>query len=156
MATILLVLGVIAAIVAFVGVMFVLLPRAILAAIRKPLMARVKTRYPHETDVVASDYTANSFGLESLGRTQLRGNGAFVITGKELVFFQCIPKRDFVIPLARVAEVSFCRSHLGKATLFRLVKICFQGEAGSDSIAILVKHPDALRNQIEQARSAPH
>jgi hypothetical protein len=154
MATTLQVLGVVAATVAFYGVIFVLVPRAVLAAIRKPLVARVKARYPNGTDVVASDYTANSFGLESLGRTQLRGNGAFVITGKELVFFQYMPERDFVIPLAQVAKVSFCRSHLGKATLFRLVKICFQGEAGSDSIAVLVKHPDALRNQIEQARSA--
>lgn len=130
-----------------------LLPRVVLASIRGPLAARVRARYPDETRLIASDFTANSFGLESKGVLQARGNGALVLSPTELCFFQYMPEREIEIPLDRIVDVSFTRSHLGKATPFRLVKVQFEGPTGPDSIAVMVRRPDELRAQIDRARA---
>lgn len=128
------------------------LSRAMLAAVRKPLEARVQRRYGARP-LVAVDYTANSFGLESLGALQARGNGALVVTTEEVCFLQLVPEREVVIPLAQIRELSLVRSHLGKATPFKLLKIQFEGVAGPDAIAVMVRRPDDLRAGIEEARS---
>ena len=66
------------------------------------------------------------------------------MTKDALVFFHYLPKRDFVVPLERICEVSFVRSHLGKATPYRLLKVQFEGESGPDSLAFFVNDPDGV------------
>ncbi|MBK9051763.1 MAG: hypothetical protein IPL78_12865 [Chloroflexi bacterium] len=44
------------------------------------------------------DLKANSFGLESAGVWQARGNGGLVLTGKELHFFMLIPNKEVRVP----------------------------------------------------------
>lgn len=151
--TLLVVLVVVAASVAAL-VLLSLFQKGVLAALKGPLSARVRVRYPDEAQVLAADYGANSFGLESKGKLQLRGNGALVLTPKELRFFQYMPESEVEIPLTKITEISFVRSHLGKATPYRLLKVQFAGQAGPDSIAVFVRDPDAMRTQLEQARSA--
>ncbi len=131
-----------------------LVQRGALRAIAGPLSARVRARYPDEAALLSTDLTANSFGLESKGAFQSRGNGALVVAPDELVFFQYLPERDFVVPLGKILEVTFAHSHLGKATPFRLVKVRFRGEEGPDSLAFMVQKPDELRDRIERARKA--
>ncbi|MBK7581344.1 MAG: hypothetical protein IPI67_14165 [Myxococcales bacterium] len=140
--------------VAALFAMLALIPRLVVGAMRAPLSKRVRARYPDEHALVSCDYSANSFGVESWGRAQLRGNGALALAPAELCFFQYLPERDVVIPLERIVEVSFTRTHLGKATPFRLVKVRFEGDAGADSIAVMVRRPDELRAQIECARAS--
>lgn len=130
----------------------VLVSRVAMNAMRGPLEARVTRRYP--TGVVASDFGANSFGLTSLGKFQARGNGALVLTATELTFFQLVPEREIVIPLSSILELSLTRSHLGKATPFKLLKISFRGEAGEDSIAVFLRRPAPFLAEIEGKRSA--
>lgn len=128
------------------------LSRAMLASVRKPLEARVQRRYGSRP-LVAVDYAANSFGLESLGKLQARGNGALVVTADEVCFLQLVPEREVVIPLAQIRELSVVRSHLGKATPFKLLKIQFESAEGPDAIAVMVRRSDDLRALIEQTRA---
>ena len=65
-----------------------------------------------------------------------------------------MPESEVEIPLTKITDVSFVKSHLGKATVYRLLKVQFAGEAGPDSIAVFVRDPDGMRAQLEQARLA--
>ena len=123
-----------------------------LAAIRGPLEARVRARYPGLAQTIMVDYAVNSFGVESLGRWQVRGNGALVVTATELCFFLYKPERELVVPLADITEMTFTNSHLGKWTPSKLVKVQFKTEGGTDSIALLVAQPDILHATLAEAR----
>lgn len=126
--------------------------RGMLAAIRPSLEARVRRRYPSDL-VLASEYGANSFGQASRGKLQTRGNGALIITATELCFFQIIPATELVIPLSAIRRTSLVRSHLGKATPFKLLKLELEDAAGSDSVAFLVRAPAALRVTLDLTRA---
>lgn len=103
---------------------------------------KIAARYAKD-DIVLEDSLANSFGLESLGATQVRGNGALVLTKTTLHFFQAVPERDVEIPLARIDEVGITRAHLGKTAGVDLLHVAFRDPVGKlDSIAWVVR-PDA-------------
>src|SRR5687768_9027272 len=89
----------------FLLAMLTVVPAVVLGALRGPLKQRVQRRYS-ASDIVLSDLGANSFGLESRGVTQARGNGALVLAKHELCFMQFVPKRDDVIPLKAITETS--------------------------------------------------
>lgn len=86
---------------------------------------------------------ANSFGIESAGKWQVRGNGNLALTEHELLFAQWVPNRLVRIPRRSIVEVTTTRSHLGK-TIFRdLLKVVWTTELGAqDSIALWVKDLD--------------
>lgn len=86
---------------------------------------------------------ANSFGVESAGRWQVRGNGNLALTEQELLFAQWVPNRLVRIPRKSIVEVTTTRSHLGK-TIFRdLLKVVWTTELGAQgSIALWVKDLD--------------
>jgi hypothetical protein len=128
------------------------LGKGVLAAIRGPLEARVRARYPDAAQTIIVDYAVNSLGLESLGRWQVRGNGALVVTATELCFFLYKPEREIVIPLADVTDLSFVHSHLGKWTPHKLVKVAFRRDDAMDAIALLVPRPENLHATIAEAR----
>jgi hypothetical protein len=103
-------------------------------------------------EIVKVDYTAMSFGQESKGKFQGRGNGALILTTKEIIFLRAVMPTELTVPLERVTRFSFVHSHLGKATPYRLLKIEFDGDAGGeDSIALIVKDPDGFMDAIETA-----
>jgi hypothetical protein len=86
---------------------------------------------------------ANSFGIESAGRAQVRGNGNLALTRDEVLFAQWIPNRLTRIRRDRIVEVSTPRSHLGKTMGRKLLKIAWTTELGEeDSIALLVPDLD--------------
>ena len=132
-------------------VVIALVSRAALRAMEGPLKARAAAKFPAGA-IIAADYQANSFGLESRGKLQARGNGALVLTPHEVCFLQYIPESEVVIPLDRVLETSFTRAHLGKATPFKLLKIRFRTEAGTDAIAVLMRHPEPFHRRLEEER----
>src|SRR5687768_4488400 len=92
-----------AAVLGFVVLMalIVLVGKVVLHSIQGPLENRIAEHHGPE-DIVLKDLGANCFGLESKGVMQWRGNGALVLTEKELHFFMFLPKWDLRIPLADI------------------------------------------------------
>ena len=83
---------------------------------------------------------ANSFGQESLGLKQVRGNGILILTERELFFGMFIPRKDLLIPLNLINKIDIVKSHLGKTKGRKLLKVFFINNNGKqDSIAWLVK-----------------
>ena len=93
-----------------------------------------------QSDVVLGPTSANSFGQESLGVKQIRGNGLLILTDYELFFGMYIPKKEWHIPLKMISKIDIVRSHLHKTKSHNLLKVVFTNENGKlDSIAWLVK-----------------
>lgn len=134
-------------------VLISLLSRMAISGMRAPLEARAHRRYA-AGEILASEWGANSFGLASRGKLQVRGNGALVLTARELCFFQLTPEEEIVIPLDRITQTSLTRSHLGKATPFKLLKVEFRGDAGDDAIAIMLRNPQAFQAQLDARRGS--
>ncbi len=123
--------------------------QVVLHLMKLNLEARVQAQY-HSPDIVLVDMTANNFGQESLGLTQIRGNGALVLTQKGLHFFQLVPQREVRIPLSAITAVSLTKSHLGKATIYDLVKVEFVADGRPDAIAWYVADAAAWKARIEE------
>jgi hypothetical protein len=98
------------------------------------------------------DLEANSFGRESEGLWRHRGNGGLVLTGECLHFFKFLPRSDFRIPVTAITGVALTKSHLGKATIFDLLKVQFLENGRSDSVAWYVADVHAWKDRIEVAR----
>jgi hypothetical protein len=89
---------------------------------------------------VLIDETANSFGVESAGATQIRGNGCLAATEEEVVFVMWLPRRELRIPRDRITAVERVRSHLGKTIGHELLRLRYIDEAGRpDSMAWFVQ-----------------
>ena len=137
--------------VVVIGIVAVMVSKLTLRSMNGPLEARVASHYG-PAEVLMKDLCANSFGQESLGVWQIRGNGGLVLTGKELHFFLFLPKRDLLIPLDTITEITFTKCHLAKATIYNLLKVRFVVEGKSDSIAWYVSDPHAWKDRIEEAK----
>jgi hypothetical protein len=137
---------------AFAFVVFVVLPRALLLGLRQSLEARVKHRYPAEGQLLWVDYSANFFGLYSRGGMQWRGNGALVLTETELAFFQMIPERVLVIPIARITALDVVSKHMGKSTpSSHLLRVTFSAkQGGEDAVAYWLPKPAELKGRLEE------
>lgn len=136
--------------ITFVTLAIVLIAVQVILNLMKPnLEARVQAQY-RTPDIVLVDMTANSFGQESLGLSQIRGNGALVLTPRVLHFFQFLPQREVVIPLTAITAVSLTKSHLGKATIYDLLKVEFVTDGRSDAIAWYVADAAAWKARIEE------
>lgn len=106
-----------------------------------PLRRRAKKQFEGTVPLRESD--ANSFGVESAGPWQVRGNGNLALTEEELLFAQWIPNRVLRIPRSSILEVSTARTHLGKTMGRKLLKVVWTDEQGErDSIALWVKDLD--------------
>jgi hypothetical protein len=139
---------------AVVGVVVIVVIVALIAALvlrlmKAPLEARIAARYAGE-EILLQDLRANSFGLESAGVWQVRGNGALVLTATSLHFFMFLPRKEVCVPLESVIELSITKSHLGKATLHDLLKVRFHAEGKEDSIAWYLADPHGWKARIEE------
>ena len=86
---------------------------------------------------------AQGLGLESRGRSQVRGNGWLVLTADELRFRQWVPDRETVVPLAAVTDVGTEKSWLGKWVGRRLLRVRWRTpEGGTDAMAWNVQDLD--------------
>jgi len=94
---------------------------------------------------------ANFFGQESAGINQVRGNGTLVLTKDKLYFQLLLPKKIIEIPLENIEKIEESRSHLGKTTGSKLMKIIYRNESNSmDSCAWLVRNRKEWINKIGQ------
>lgn len=92
---------------------------------------------------------ANSFGVESAGSWQVRGNGTLALTDDELLFAQWVPNRLLRIERRSIVEVTTTRSHLGKTIGRELLKVVWTTELGAqDSIALWVKDLDGWLEEL--------
>ena len=107
-------------------------------------LGRRAQRHFEGLEVLCEEQGANSLGIESAGKAQLRGNGNLALTADELLFAQWIPNRVTRIPRGSILEVTTARSHLGKRIGRPLLRVAWTNErAEPDSIALWVRDPDA-------------
>jgi hypothetical protein len=106
---------------------------------RKAVAALVRAELG-ESEIVAIDESANCFGLDSKGVTQIRGNGCLAVTKDELLFVMWIPRREIRIPRAWITSVETTKWHLGKTMGKPLLLVRFtDDQARADSVAWYVK-----------------
>lgn len=106
-----------------------------------PLRRRAQRHFAGLVPLRESD--ANSFGVESGGAWQVRGNGNLALTEDELLFAQWVPNRLLRIPRDSIAEVTTVGSHLGKTIRRDLLKVAWTTELGErNSIALWVRDLD--------------
>lgn len=123
-----------------------------LHSMKGPLEARIAADYGADA-ILMKDLGANSFGLESKGVLQGRGNGALVLSKDALHFYRFVPGADLRMRLDSITELSFTKSHLGKATIYDLLKVRFSADGQSDSIAWYLADPKAWKTKIEALRA---
>jgi len=79
--------------------------------------------------------SANCFGFESLGVTQLRGSGCLALTSNRLVFAMWVPARDTVIERSQIVRVDTAKSHLGATQFVALLRVRFRTPDGAEDVA---------------------
>lgn len=134
------------------GLVLIAVPKLVFWLLKGPLEARIAADYG-TGKVLMQDLKANCFGVESAGVWQARGNGGLVLTAEGLHFFMFLPRKDLRVPLDAVTEVTLTKSHLGKATIYDLLKVRFVAEGKPDSIAWFLTDPAAWLERIEKLKS---
>jgi hypothetical protein len=133
------------------AVIVIFVPKLVFHFLEGPLESRIAACYGPD-EIVMKDLRANCFGLESAGVWQVRGNGGLVLTAEFLHFFMFLPNRNIRVPLDAISELTFTKSHLGKATPYDLLRVRFAAEGKMDSIAWYLTDPAGWKNKIEELR----
>jgi hypothetical protein len=146
------IIGLVALGVVVVVLAAIVVSKLVYHLMKGPLEARIAAHYGPD-EILMKELKANSFGLESAGVWQVRGNGGLVLTAECLHFFMFLPKRDLRVPLDAITDLMFTKSHLGKATIYDLLKVQFSVEEKSDSIAWYLADPTAWKHRIEELKA---
>ncbi|MFX1568768.1 MAG: hypothetical protein ACFFCV_10435 [Promethearchaeota archaeon] len=113
-----------------------------LKKIFKKRIQEIHEKY-EEKHVLIADDIANFFGLESAGVWKIRGNGVLLLTEEDLFFGMWKPKKDLLIPIKYIIDITNPKSHLHKSILRPLLKITFRDDNGEiDSAAWYVRNLD--------------
>ena len=138
---------------AFMFVMFAIVPQKVLARLQVKLERRIADTIPAD-QIVRKDTLNISFGLDSRGVTQGRGNGALVLTPTHLRWLQLTPpSSDVSIPLADITDVGTKGSHLGKSYGKPLLHVMFTSDGKPDSMAWFNTDVPGWLRSIEEARA---
>ncbi len=127
-------IGLIAVVIVAMVLVMVAVPAITLRLLARSLEPRIEAAFP-AGQIVLKDLRAISFGQQSKGVFQGRGNGALVLTPNELWFSRAVPRRDLRIPLDAITEVSTPKVHLGKTYFRPLLRVSFRTHNTTDSIA---------------------
>ncbi len=146
------VLGLVALGIVGIVLVAVVVSKLVFLVMKRPLEKRIAAHYGRD-EILMLDLRANSFGIESAGVWQVRGNGALVLTGRFLHFFMFLPKSDLRVPLVAITELTIGNRHLGKAAIYPLLKIHFSVDGKRDSIAWYLTDPQAWKNRIEELKA---
>jgi hypothetical protein len=110
-----------------------------LKKIFKKRIKEIHERLENEQILIYNDI-ANFFGLESLGTWKVRGNGVLILSEEELLFGMWKPKKELIIPVKSITEITNPKSHMHKSVFKPLLKVTFKNEMGdNDSAAWFVK-----------------
>jgi len=134
---------------AFAALLFAV--RQFVHGLRDKGRAALAARYP-AADVVRSEPMALSFGLQSKGVTQMRGNGVLALTRNELWFSMLVGGFSLAVPLPSIVAVTLVRSHLGKTQGTKLLHVRFTVNGVEDAIAWRVPSPEAWVESLETLR----
>jgi hypothetical protein len=122
--------------------------KLVLGKMGPALRRRVDAVYPPE-QIVLEDLGALTFGLQSRGVFQGRGNGALVLTSDELGWFRFIPESsDLRIPRQNITKVDTTKVHLGKTYGRDLLRVTFMNDGEPDVIAWYVTDLSAWLAQL--------
>jgi hypothetical protein len=146
------IIGLVAVGVIAIVLLYVVVPKLVLRLMKGPLETRIAALYGAD-EILMTDLAANSFGLESWGVWQGRGNGALVLTKDCLHFVRFVSGGDVRVPLGAITEVTFTKTHLGKATISDLLKVRFAMDDKPDSIAWYLTDPKAWKSKIDKLRA---
>jgi hypothetical protein len=104
-----------------------------------------------EKNILLVDDSSNFFGLESLGVWKVRGNGVLLITEDELFFGMWKPKKELIIPIRSILEITNPKSHLHRSVFKPLLKVVFNNENGeADSAAWYVRELDKWNDTLKE------
>jgi len=116
---------------------------------KREIERAITSRYPEDA-ILFRDDGANLFGMASLGRRQVRGNGTLILTGDELVFMMLVPRKEIRIPLSSIIRIETPKSFLGKTRFIPLLKIDFSTPEGkTDSAAWALKNLETSKKALE-------
>lgn len=94
-----------------------------------------------DKEILAVTSSANFFGQESEGLTQIRGNGVLLLTQDEVYFKMWVVQKVIHIPISQIERVETPRSYLKRSKSLPLLKIVFKGQDGQiDSVAWYVNN----------------
>ena len=120
----------------------------ILKRLRRRAAEDVRSRLGAE-NIFMIDERANSFGIESKGVAQIRGNGCLAASDDQLMFLMWLPRRELVIARPLITGVERVRSHLGKTIGRDLLKVSFTNNEGTpDSVAWYVSDLEAWESAL--------
>ena len=105
-------------------------------------------------EVLQADLFSNFFGQKSRGLAQIRGNGGLVLLRDRLFFLLAAPRRELVVPLERITDISLPTAFLGKSVLRPLLRVDFSTDAGADAAAWALRDPGHWKTMLEQAMHA--
>ena len=123
-----------------VGVIAILVvPKLVIKSMEPALERRISEMYSSE-QIILKDLSALTFGLESRGVLQGRGNGALVLAANELCWFRFVPESsDLRIPRENITKVDTVKTHLGKTDGRDLLRVTFTNDGKPDSMAWYVR-----------------
>lgn len=134
-----------------VAFLFVGVPAITLRMVARSLRPRIAAAIP-PGQIVLQDLRAVTFGLQSKGVFQNRGNGALVLTPEALWFFMAVTHRDLKIPLDKITGIKTVRSHLGKTYFRDLLHVSFEAPDGPEAVAWYVADVPAWQAKIRELR----
>lgn len=119
---------------------------------KEEISSYIKEKYGNNK-IIAANINVSSFGQESKGLKQLRGNGCLVLSKDELYFEMFFPKKKWVIPMQAISLVEKTKTHLNKWSVFSLLKVNYLNPKGDiDSLAWAIKDVDQWIERIENLR----
>ena len=131
-------------------VLFIVVPKLVTQGMEPSLERRISRMYSSE-QILLRDLKALTFGLESRGVRQGRGNGALVLTADELCWIRFVPETsDLRIPRENVTKVDTVKTHLGKTYGRDLLRVAFTNNGKPDSMAWYVSHLDAWLSKLSE------
>ena len=100
--------------------------------------------------VLAINSNANFFGQQSLGLTQMKGNGVLILMDSEVYYEMWIPKKIIRIPLESIKDIEETKFYLGKTKFKPLLKITFiNDENEEDSCTWLVSNIKGWKEKLK-------
>lgn len=116
--------------------------------VQKKLANIIATQFD-EKAILGVSTQVNFLGQHSKRLTQIRGNGALILTQEQLTFILAFPQREYTIPLHQITKVTTRKSFLLKSYFTQLLVIHFFHDEIEDSIAFEIKNRQQWHEAID-------
>lgn len=105
----------------------------------------------NDKKILLADDISNFFGLESSGIWKVRGNGVLLLTEEELFFGMWKPKKEVLISIKSMINISNPKSHMHRSVSHPLLKVTFTNINGEiDSAAWFVRNLEDWNETLNQ------